>query len=364
MRAAIPLALCLAACGPSPAAEVAEAREVGIVPRPATIAGRDGGGSVLAWGRSVWLYGDTVLRSADADGLTWHDNSFSFTTDLDPSDGLSFDERTDAAGAPVPFVAPTQAEAAYNAAHRGDPCAQTPCGAREAVWPGAPVYDAARDRVLAFYGLIRGEPGEWNFYGICQSLAVWDHFESAVKRPEFAPGHERPTCLFGQDEPAFGAGAAIDGEFLYSFGCEKDFVSFRCKLARVPLGTVTVRAAWRFWDGDGWSADLGAARPVMDGAPSMTVWHDPRMKAWAVLHSAPLSNDVTLRTAPDLAGPWSSPLHVFTADRHTTEGWVYDAQAHPEMAADGGRVHYVSFSRPDGTGMFGSEIALVRVTFR
>ncbi len=48
--------------------------------------------------------------------------------------------------------------------------------------------------------------------------------------------------------------------------------------------------------------------------------------------------------------------------RKGSGGMTYDALPHPELAEQGGRVQYVTYSRGNGT-LFGSEFALVRVTF-
>ena len=185
------------ACGGrEPSIAVISAQEVGVVDTQPTIQGRDGGFSIHTWGRSVWVYGDTVLTVPDEDGLTWHHNSFSTTADLDASDGITgATERLDAAGAPLHFLAPTADERAFNLAHAGENC-QEPCNARWATWPTSAVYDAERDRVLVFYGKIYAEPGDFNFHGVGHSIAVWDEFDALLRRPELAPGSEHPTIMF------------------------------------------------------------------------------------------------------------------------------------------------------------------------
>src|SRR5690242_20450847 len=114
-------------CSPGDDSRILEAREVGVLAQSPLIVGRDGGGSALMWGRSVWTFGDTVTSKADADGATWHHNSYSFTTDLVARDGIDgLVEPTDAAGAPRYLIAPTEDEAAFNAGHRGDDCRVKP----------------------------------------------------------------------------------------------------------------------------------------------------------------------------------------------------------------------------------------------
>jgi hypothetical protein len=364
---ATPLACAIAGCATPSAAQPLEAHEIGVVPRPPTVVGRDGGGSGLAFGRSVWAYGDTVLSSPDAQGLTWHNNSFSFTDDLSAADGPArFQEPVDAAGAPLPFLAATDDEAAFNDAHRGDPCAVAPCNARFAVWPGPPLFDASRGRAWIFYGLIYAEPGAFNFHSVGQSLASWSDLAALPERPMVATGSAHPTVLFGQGEPAFGSGAAVDGDSLYVLACDRNDVgSFPCKLGLAPLASPLDRSTWSYWNGSGFGGSLGDAQPVVDGAPSVSLFWSGYLAAWVALYSAPLSNDVVARTAPAPWGPWSTEATLFTADHKANDGgWTYDAACHVELSEQGGKVIYVSYSRPDGNGPFGAELALERVELK
>jgi Domain of unknown function (DUF4185) len=335
---------------------------MGTVSQSALIVGRDGGGSGLLWGLSVWLFGDTASSVSDAEGQTFHSNSFSFTTSLSAASGIALSDRTDASGAPAYFLAPTDDEAAFIAAHQGDTCSEQPCGARYAAWPGAPLFDAARNRALVPYGLVWAAPGDFNFYGVGQSFAVWSDFSSLPERPVVSPGAAHPTLLFAQDEPGFGTAAVIAGDALFAFGCVQDGLTFHCLLGQVDLPSVFDRSAWRFWDGAEWSASLTSAQPVFDASSIVTVQFNAYLGQWTALYSAPLSNDVMVRTAPALTGPWSDALRLFTADRKGMGGTSYDATPHAEYAENGGQVLYISYSRPNGNGLFGSEFALERVS--
>ena len=98
--------LLIAASGCTPVA-----KEMGTLEKMPGVQGRDGAVSALLWGRSVWDFGDTVLDVNDVNGENWHPNSFAYTSVLDARDGLTgFEQRTDDAGAPVYFVAPTDDE--------------------------------------------------------------------------------------------------------------------------------------------------------------------------------------------------------------------------------------------------------------
>ena len=345
------------ACG-SPGPEAASAAEVSILETSERIEGRDGGVSAVAWDRSIWVYGDTVLTQADARDTNWHHNSFSMTTDLDASDGITgFIEPLDSAGAPLHLIAPSPDEQAFNDAHAGDPCEESPCGARWAVWPGAPIFDAARDRALIFYGLIYAEPGPFNFEGVGTSVAIWSDPDGLPERPVIDPDAEHPDLLFHAGEPGWGAAAAIVDDQLYNFACDgDDGPGHSCRLARVDLDELLDRAAWRYFDGEGWSADMGEVAMLFEGAPILSVAWSEHLGAWLVVYSEPFSSKVRGRTAPELSGPWSQEQTLYDAGEDTP----YDAVHHPEYDEDGGRVIHVTYSRPT-TGWFGTEFPLVRI---
>lgn len=339
--------------------EVVAAEEIGVVAQSAWIEGRDGGQSLRAFGRSVWIYGDTVLKMPDEEGQSWHHNSYSITDDPSAADGLGgFLEPPDGVGAPRHFIPPTPDEAEFNAAHRGDPCAEEPCGARWAVWPASPVWDERGQRALIFYALIYAEPGDFNFEGVGASVAIWSDPEGVPERPVIDPAAEHPDLLFHKGEPGWGVGANIVGDELYTFGCDSgDEVRHKCRLARVDLDHVLGREHWRYYDGDGWSAELGDADPLFVGAPIMEVSYNEHLGAWLAIYSAPLSHAIVARTAPELWGPWSRESTLYEAPE---EDPPYDALHHRDYEEENGRIQYITYSRHT-SGWFGAEFPLIRV---
>lgn len=352
--------LALPACSPEPFGAVAT--PLGILPQSPRIQGRDGGQSGRVWGHSVWTFGDTVLNEVDEAGDNWHHNSFSITDDGDARDGISgFVERSDSVGAPRYLLPPTADEAAFNAEHHGSPCKTAPCQARYAVWPGRPVWDALRSRALIPYGLIYAEPGDFNFRGVGQSIAVWRDFSAFPERPVVAPGTPHPTVMFGPDEPPWGTAAVIDEgaspSVLHLFGCDSNQSGLHppCYLARVDPARVLDRSAWQFWDGSDWSP--GGRKSLFSGAPSMTVAWNAHMDRWTAIYCEPLSNRVVVRTAAALSGPWSDARLLFEASKDPAG--AYDANWHPEFDHD--NVLYITYSRSNHVGWFGSEFVLTRV---
>jgi Domain of unknown function (DUF4185) len=337
----------------------ATATELGIIAQSSTIDGRDGAGSGFAFGHSVWTFGDTVLSLPDQDGQNWHHNSFSFTDDREGSDGVSgLTEPLDSAGAPQYFLAPTDDEKVFNEAHHGDACMTPPCNERFAVWPGAPIWDDKRQRALIFYGLIHGTGS--GFDGVGSSIAVWSDFASPPARPIFNPSWDHPTMMFAAGEPGWGTGALIDGDDLYALECDTSDLDAPCAMAKVALEDALDRSRWSFFDGAEWSTEVSKRAKLFSGGSSVSLAKNHYLGKYTAIYAGPFSNQVMIRTAASLTGPWSSAKLLFVANRKP-EG-AYDANVHSEYEEQGGRVQYVSFTRPNGQGIFGSEIAWVKVT--
>ena len=349
-----------------PAASVASAAEVGTLTQSPRIVGRDGPASAVAWGMEVWTFGDTFLSLANDEGTNFVSNTLATSQSALPAadaGSLTLEDRLDDAGAPDQFLQPTADEEAYDLAHRSLPdggCDQSPCGGRWATWPATTVFDPADGgTALTFYSLITAVPGDFNFSGVGQSIAVWSDFNRFPTRPEPGGCQPSPTLLFCADEPAFGVFAAeVDGG-LFAFGCSRSGLSFPCQLGMVPFPQALQRSAWSYWDGKGWSPELSRAQTLFDGASIGGLFFDTYVGAWLAIYSRPLSNVVVFRTAPSLTGPWSDEGNLFAPDLKGSNGPTYDARPHPEFSQSGGRILYVTFSR--STGVFSSEIALVRV---
>jgi hypothetical protein len=335
----------LVACHPSPDVVVDEVVELGTLEQPESVRARDGGYSVGFQGRSLWLYGDCILSRAGEDGSSWRDNTGSWTEDLDASDGIAgFAQDEDGLGAPTEFFPQTAEEDAFDAAHAGEPCEQAPCGARYALWPGAAVD--AGDRVLAFYGKIYGEPGEWNFYEIGAGLAEWDG-ETVTRAADLG--------WLLEDGPTPGEGAAVDGDTLYAYACEEDGWSKPCVVARAPLDDALDAGAWTWWDGEG-CGDRADAATLFDGASQMTVHFNASLGLWLAVYDS--WDTIRLRTSPAPEGPWSAEVDVAKTEASWDGGMTYCGLAHPEYTRDTTEIVSYYRSPADWEG----EIRLLEVT--
>ncbi len=354
------LAACMS-CAPAPEVNVVASRDLGPLETTDAVRARDGGYSARFGDRTVWFYGDSILSVEGEDGESWRDNTWSWSEDLDASDGVTgFVEPVDGNGAPEEFFPETDDEATFNAAHKGDDC-EDPCGARKVLWPMDPVYDAERDRMLVFYVKIYGEPGEWNFYSMGFGVAVWEDPDQPPTRPEVAPGTDEPTLLFTDEAHGFGAAALAVDDWLYTYACEpaSGVWGKPCRVARVPFADVLERDAWRFWDGDAWVDDPDDAATVFEGNSQLSVHHSPFLGRYLAIHIDGLTDKAVLRTAPAPEGPWSQAEHAFTAEPSHGDTFVYCGVGHGELMGDRGRLEYVSYYR--STADWEGEIRLVEV---
>jgi Domain of unknown function (DUF4185) len=369
-RLPFPAALLLAATGcgvqmPPANVTVVSATDLGVIQTNPDILGRDGGGSALFGGYSVWLYGDTFLAKPNAEDFTLISDSWSYTSDLNAQSGITgFTERLDSAGAPTMVLQNTAAEAAFNAAHNVNHCQASPCGARWALWPGTMVVDPASGNALVFYSLVYALPGSFNFQSVGSSVATWHDFASLPQRPTINPPvvAAHPDLLFNPNEPGFGSAALIRAGMLYAYGCGIPTGSGfdkGCRLGRVDPANVLNRSAWTYYTGSGWSAQISQAQSVFSGDSILSVAWNSFLEEYVALYSAQFSNNVMLRTAPNPEGPWSGETLAFVA-MAPASGNIYDALAHPEYDLNGGQTIFVSYSRATPAA-FTSEVRLVSV---
>jgi hypothetical protein len=349
--------------GPPPALSIAKVQDLGVLPTNPDILGRDGGYSALFQGYSVWLYGDTFLSKANAEDQTLLSDSWSFTTDLNAQEGITgFQEHLDSAGAPTMILPETQAEQAFNQAHNVNNCQAKPCGARWALWPSSIVVNPANNSALIFYMVVSAQPGNFNFQGIGNSVALWQNLQQQPQRPSLNPPivPDHPDLLFTQNEPGFGSASFVSNGTLYAYGCD---YNSGCQLGKVATSSAQDRSAWTFYAGNGnWSARVGDAITVFNDASILSVSWNGFLQRHLAVYSPPFSPNVVMRTSVNPEGPWSSEVVAFVA-LQSTSGNVYDALAHVEYDSNSGQTIYVSYSRST-PAPFSSEVRLVAVDFQ
>jgi len=333
--------------------EVVESLELGALVWDPVVGSRDGGSSTVWHDRSVWVFGDSILTQEGSAGTTWRNNTATFTEDFDAADGIHpFEEalaETDG-GVPPEFLPMTADEIAYEAEYDGPNCGEDCSGI--AMWPGSPVYDPENDRLVVFYLKLVQRPGALNIDVIGSSVALWSDPDAFPERPLVREGDE-PTLLFGQHGPELAAAALYRNGWIYAFSCATPRGGKKCILGRVRPDDVAVREAWRFRTSAGhWSPRWENAETLFRGSEIMSVHYNAHVGRWLATYARPLTNDIVMRTAPSLPGPWSDELVVHHARDVLDDGLTsYGALAHPEFAGDEGRLEYVTYYEPASGGL-------------
>jgi serine/threonine protein kinase len=328
--------------------------------RPA-ITGRLGGFSTRLGERSLWVFSTSNAEPFCETGRPQCRGSWSWTDDLDASDGIgAFRNGADASSRLAEALPFTKEEADYNRVHAEEDCLEAR-GSTYALIPGAVALDRTRDRALVLYrrGIDLEPP--WGFPGQGKSVAVWT---DPARRPQRPPTAAGGADLFSAEEPAWNSGAIAAGDHLYAYACDW----FReCKVARVPLASVLDREAWRFYTGEGeWDRDWRKARPVIDRAQQLTVHWNAHLGQYLMVHAVASARTIALRAANRPEGPWSEPWIYIVGEppeQNASSDQLQSALGHPEFARDGGRIEYITYHRAT-PGFFTGETRLVEITFR
>lgn len=333
---------------------VREVHDLGSVESSAEISSRDCGFSAIFEGKSVWVFGDTLLTLANEYNSPILCNSWSYTYDIDAGDGImAMLEQPDAVGAPTPLINLNEEERLFNVRHAGRDCIELPCNTRWAIWPGTIVVHPSGKPAYIFYHKVKVETERFNFHHVGHSIAIWKNYSEPTERPRFDFFEKYPTLLFSNEEDGttdgFGSAALIQDNLLYVYGCEfeLEILASPCLLARVDIDNILDKSQWRFFaGGDEWSKALSDATPVFQGCNMASVFYSPYIERYMAVYSQPASNEVMYRTAVRPEGPWSDSQKLFDAETPVGGlGWVYDALAHPEFSQDNGRIFYVTYSR-------------------
>jgi hypothetical protein len=351
--------------------------ELDPVRQHARVTARDGGQSTRYGDRSVWIFGDTVLRNP----WGFLSNTGAATTDLYAPDGITITattpfQTTDTGTGPDELIPRTAAELAFEKAHAAStgctPDRDPYCGVRFGLWPGPVIADPARHRVLILYNKIcRGTRGRMPCSGgfgkaLGSGVAQLDMLTGKVTRLT-ATSTRAVFSVEGTDRTMFfppsteyASAALVVGDTAYVYGdCR-----IGCKLARVPLAQVTDRSRWQFFTGrdltgaDQWSTDPGAAvDTIAAGAAGGTVLGCPALHGYLNLFMPYGTNTLMYQIGGSPFGPWSSAYQLLVTD---PDGPIpnYAAYGHPEYAERDGLVQYVTYYQRS-TGA----LHVVRVTF-
>lgn len=357
LRLLLPLALVVAACDPTSdcdveasactddtvrAAEAASTRDVGVVGKPANVATRDGGESVLVGGKILWTFGDTFFNPKSVDGVNFRTSTAALA---DPANPLAVTEPLDANGAPYAAFDFTAEELAYNAA-------RDPTQDRIGLWFGGLVPDGGG--ALAFYLKLIVKPNlDYTYLGV----------GTARFAANATHGTRTDGLLFDftKGEPRFERPMLHEGT-LYLYG-ELPGRQGQFGVAKAPLAQATVRSAYTFWNGSAWTSNVAQTAAVLTGIPGqMSAAWNPYLGAFLAVNTDVSSQSVIARTAARPEGPWGQRTVLF-AQQPAASGFGYAGQEHVALRKQNGKVLFVTYYR-SLPGFLQGELRAVEVTLK
>jgi hypothetical protein len=275
-------------------------------------------------GRSIWLFGDTLRRTADGHGLV-HNSMLIF------SPGCVRLVEPDGGGAVIP--------------DRADGVAYWPMSAWRTSSPVGESIHVMTQRVVVSTDDTLG------MRTLGPAVAVFDVPRGGdprlVLRQDFGGDDPSPAA------PEWGAAAALHDGWLYLYGTSSRDLpgihGFALRVARTRPGNVLDQSRWRYWDGMSWQRDPELALPLIEeiGGVSQTlsVWRQDGR--WYVLSKQDevLGTGLAVWSGDQPTGPFGSPQVVADLVSDASSGRLrYMPLAHPELLPQPGTV-VVSYSR-------------------
>lgn len=322
----------------------ATVQQKGMLEKPATVAGREGGASALIGGQVFWTFHGSGTSQPDADGYKVRSSMAALgSTDRDAM--LRIEERLDSDGMPYEFLPFSEEERQFNA-KEAKPYYVKYLHVGSVVATGS-------DTGVVYYSVRKAN-----------GLGVFDVLGAGIAHIVAGStiAQRDPELLFESPEPSFTTGAVVyegdDSPTVYVYACGSN----GCRVARASLSRVGERDAYQVWDGSSWVSDLSSAKtaPNLCCTSELSVSWNPYLGQFLAVYSETGSNAINMRTAPHPRGPWSVPFTIETAPGSLLKGkW---AREHPELAFDGGRRIIISYSQTYNPPSLNIDMFLVEAT--
>lgn len=278
-------------------------------------------------GRDVWIFGDTLYgkqRVVNGNDPRMVHNSLGVSTCKGGRWSVRYILRHDAEGKPVSFFSPANPDHWYWALDgfyaNGDLWVTLLCLRHPAKPAGTGMDFETCGSDLAQLSGLGSDPEHWR-------VTIHPLVPDGVKAYPSAT-----TVVYGDYAYLFAQ---------YEQGARPLLVT------RIPLSGLSEPAAHMEYLGDdsAWHAglDTAHAKQVMaQGSPELSIRYHPELKQWLAVSfdPAPFSDRIILRTAPDLAGPWTDPRDARTLYRvpvmqagpqHDKNIFCYAGKEHPEF---------------------------------
>ncbi len=276
-------------------------------------------------GRTLWMFGDTLLGSVTADGTYTRGTRMVHNSFVLQDRGC-----LDTVDPAVGTVLPDPRQGAAEDVH---------------YWPQTGVVDGGELVVFAARIEVTGQTLS-DFRAVGSDLAVYalaDGQDPVLRSMEATPSSDA-----GPQDTKWGAAVVTSGGHHYVYGVRNVEAPLAfgtsVQLARVRVGELADAAAWTFFDGTRYVSDPAAAA-VLDGADAAAGrgWsqsfsvHTSDGRFVAVYKELDFLGDrVRVAVADDPSGPFTE-VDSFESPS-SAEIYTYTALAHPQLALDGGEL--------------------------
>jgi hypothetical protein len=303
------------------------------------IVGQDGGQSIRAGDRTLFLFSDTLALAAEPASKGRPAGSREHF--LANCAAVSSENNLERALAGLEYYTDEQ----------GLPREILPAGEREAFrgvrfWPEHGVF--VDGRVFFYYLGVQTTSSEsvWGFRTLGAGLAEFD-LETGLARQILRNGDWllwRNTT----DDLHFGVHASLADSYVYLFGSARTGVQSTAWLARVPEARIAERDAYEFLcsSDPSWTNDLSRACSLGPSAAEFSVAYNAFLGAYAMVYIDEYRKRLMIRTAPELWGPYSEPASLIGVPHQEDSLFVYLGFEHSAFQRDQGRAIYVSYCEP------------------
>lgn len=267
--------------------------------------GGDGTVSVLLPdGRTVWLFGDTLLGAVSADNTRPDDTPF-VRNSLVVQNGARMETLLRFAGEePAAFFTPSSADQWF--------------------WPGHGIVDGDNlDIFLHRFELTGTGLWDWRWAGTDIAGVSLPSLELTGIRP--APpsnGIMYGVCLLKADA------------YIYIYGTADRNHPKEAHLARAPTGRI--HGPWSYFSGDSWSDQPDASRSILAGVS--TQYSVIRSGRYFYLFTmdgrTAFSDTIVAYRADQPHGPWKGPLSIYQAPETNPQVVAYNPFAHPQFSEE------------------------------